>query len=477
MTLGQLFLVIWARKWAVVGMVILGIAVAIAISFIFSPRYRAETEVVVDFKSMDPVSGMMVLPQATPGYLTTQFDIIQSHRVALKVVKKLKLADNPFAKEEWRQTTGGRGNIEDWLADLLTEKLDVVPTRDSSVISIRYTSQDPQFAALIADSFAKSYIETNLELRVEPARDSATWFDEQLKALRTNLETTQAKLSAYQREHGFSAIDERADVESAKLSELSAQMIAAQAAASDAVTRLNQLNDFVKRGADPRNMPDILANPLVQSMKAQLSQSEARLEMLSSQLGANHPDLQRLRADIATQRQNIRDEIGNVAAGIRNTQRIAERREAELRQAANAQKTRMLNLNKGRDEMSVLIKEVDSAQRALDAANSRFTQENLQSRSSQANVMLLSLAVPPLSPRFPKLMLNVPIGILVGLFFGINLALLREMIDRRVRSAKDLTDAIEGPVLAVLERTSERLKGRHKQLLSRRKSVRRPQAA
>src|SRR5215475_11716391 len=180
MTIGQLLLALWARKWAIAGMVILGIAAAISVSVIFSPRYRAETQVVIDFKSMDPVLQMQSSPQPAPGYLATQFDIIQSHRVALKVVQRLKLADNPFAKQEWRQATGGRGNIEDWLADLLIEKLDVVPTRESSVIAIRYTSQDPQFAALIADTFAKSYIETNLELRIQPARETALWFDDQL---------------------------------------------------------------------------------------------------------------------------------------------------------------------------------------------------------------------------------------------------------------------------------------------------------
>src|SRR5437868_5376195 len=103
MTIGQLLLVIWARKWAVLGMVILGIAAAIIVTRTFSPRYRAETQVVIDFKSMDPVSGMGGSPQSVPGYLATQFDIIMSHRVALKVVQRLKLADNPFAKQEWRQ--------------------------------------------------------------------------------------------------------------------------------------------------------------------------------------------------------------------------------------------------------------------------------------------------------------------------------------------------------------------------------------
>jgi uncharacterized protein involved in exopolysaccharide biosynthesis len=230
-------------------------------------------------------------------------------------------------------------------------------------------------------------------------------------------------------------------------------MVNAQAAVSDATSRLNQLNDFLSRGADPANLPDILANPLVQSMKAQLTQSEARLDMVSSQLGANHPELQKLRADIATQRQKIKDEIGNVAAGIKNGKRVAERRLDELRQAVATQKARMLALNKGRDDMSVLMREVENAQRALDAANSRFTQENLQSRSSQANVMILSAAVPPLGPRFPKLMLNIPLGILAGLFLGLNLALLREMMDRRVRSLEELREIMELPVLGVLERS------------------------
>jgi chain length determinant protein EpsF len=319
-------------------------------------------------------------------------------------------------------------------------------------------------AAIIADAFAKGYIDTTLELRVAPARDTAIWFDEQIKTLRDNLGTAQATLSAYQREKGFSATDERLDVESSRLSELSAQMVNAQAAASDATSRLSQLNDFLARGADPANLPDILANPLVQSMKAQFTQSEARLDVLSSQLGANHPELQKLRADIATQRQKIKDEIGNVAAGIKNGQRVAERRLEELRQAVATQKAKMLAVNKGRDNMLVLIKEVENAQRALDAANSRFTQENLQGRSSQANVMVLSSAVPPLGPRFPKLALNIPLGILAGLFLGINLALLREFYDRRVRSPEDLRDRLEMPVLGVIETGSKPKKRRWRRL-------------
>jgi uncharacterized protein involved in exopolysaccharide biosynthesis len=224
------------------------------------------------------------------------------------VVPKLKLSDNPCGEQEFLEGTGGRGNIEDWFADLLLDKLDVVPTRDSSVIAIRYTSQDPQFAVIIADTFAKAYIDTSLELRVAPARDTAVWFDEQIKTLRENLGGAQAALSAYQREKGFSATDERLDVESSRLSELSAQMVNAQAAASDATSRLSQLNDFLARGADPANLPDIL-QPIGTEHEGAIHPERSAAGCAFLNWGES-PELQKLRADIATQRQKIKDEIG-----------------------------------------------------------------------------------------------------------------------------------------------------------------------
>ncbi|MEO8627443.1 MAG: Wzz/FepE/Etk N-terminal domain-containing protein, partial [Betaproteobacteria bacterium] len=184
MTFKQFLLVLWARKWILVVLAIFGLAVAIAVNNLFSPRYRAETSVLIDYKSMDPVSGAMAAP---PGYLPTQIDIIQSHRVGLKVVRRLKLTDNATVRQRFLEATQGKGTIDDWLADVLLDKLDVVPTRESSVIAIRYTWEEPQFAAIIADAFAKAYLETNLELRVDPARETALWFDEQIKTLRENL--------------------------------------------------------------------------------------------------------------------------------------------------------------------------------------------------------------------------------------------------------------------------------------------------
>jgi len=450
MTFSQFLRILLARWKPLVFTLLATSLTTLAVSLLLPKQYTATTSMVIDFKGMDPVLGILLPAQLMPGYMATQVDIIQSHKVAVDVVGALKLADNAAVREQWRDATEARGTPQDWLADVLLKKLDVKPSRESNVVEISWTGTDPQFAALVANSFSDAYIKTNLELRVDPARQSAAFFGEQLKVLRDNLEQAQGKLSGYQREKGYSSADERLDVESARLAELSAQYTMAQAQAADSLSRQRQLADFLARGANPESLPDVLANALVQNLKSQLAASEARMEQISSQLGANHPEVQRLKADIEQQRAKLKAEITTASTSISNVSRIAERREAELRQAMADQKARLMRLNQGRDEMAVRLKEVESAQHAYDAAAQRFTQTNLESQTSQTNISVLTRAIPPLQPSSPKLLLNMLLSITLGTMLGVVFVLIIESFDRRIRSARELAQAVHAPLLGVL---------------------------
>jgi chain length determinant protein EpsF len=450
MTFSQFLLILLAR-WKAILLTLLVVSIGtLTVSMLLPKEYTATTSLVVDFKGMDPVLGVMLPAQLMPGYMATQIDIINSHKVAVDVVKTLRLTDNPAARQQWQKETDGRGSPQDWLADVLLKRLDVKPSRESNVLQISWSGADPQFASALANAFADAYIKTNLELRVEPARQTAAFFGEQLKILREHLEQAQSRMNEHQRQKGYSSADERLDVESARLAELSAQYTLTQAQAADASSRQRQLADFLARGADPDSLPDVLADPVVQNLKVQLAASEARLEQISSQLGSNHPEVRRLKADIDQQRSRLRDEISTASNAIGNAARIAQRREAELRQVVGEQKTRLMELNRGRDEMAVLIKEVELAQRAYDTAAQRFTQTNLESQTSQTNISVLTRAIPPIEPSSPKVVLNTILALVLGALLGIGLALVAEILDQRVRSSDDLSRQSDFPLLGEL---------------------------
>src|SRR5258708_8765694 len=152
-----------------------------------------------------------------------QMDGLTSGKGARMVVRDLKLAESPTARAAFEEDGGGVGSIEDWLGENLLKKLKV-ETSQSSIIQVSYSSRDPRFSAAVANAFAKAYIDTMLELRVEPTRQAADWFDEQLKSLRANLEEAQAKLTDYHRRRGIVSADEHFYAENTRLGELSAQM-------------------------------------------------------------------------------------------------------------------------------------------------------------------------------------------------------------------------------------------------------------
>lgn len=461
MTFPQFLSILLARWKVVLGVLGVAVGATAALSLLLPKEYTATTTVVVDLKGMDPVLGIILPVQLLPGYIATQMDIIKSKRVALNVVRRMGLANSAAAREKWQVDTKGKGSFEDYWSDVLLRKLQVKPSRESSVISIRFTGDNPETAAAVANAFAEEYQRANLALRVEPARQSAVFFDEQLASLRKRLEEAQTQLSDYQRSAGFTATDERLDLENARLQELSAQYSLAQGQNADAQSRLRQLTDFLARGASPETLPDVLANALIQALKNQLSQTEGRLEQVSSQLGGDHPEVKRLLADVGSQRAKIRTEINSAAVAIRNGAAIAQRREADLRDQLARQKTKLLASNQKRDQFMVLVKEVDSAQKAFDVASQRLQTTKLESQNSLTNISVLSPALPPTKHSSPLVLVNMVVALLGGALAGIAAAVLVETANRRVRTAAGLREALNSPVLAAMfDDRSVRLRAR-----------------
>jgi succinoglycan biosynthesis transport protein ExoP len=448
----QQFLLALRARFGVFFMVFAAtVLAAAAVSLLLPKSYKATASLLVnpnkDEQSLSNVLHPLVLPQERLSYMQTQMDIITSEKVARKVVQDLKLAESPLTRAAFEKETEGKGSIEDWLAETLLKKLKVETSR-SDVIQVSFSSADPRLSALVANAFAKAYTDTMLELRVEPTREAAAWFEEQLKGLRANLEDTQARLTDYQRKQGIISADERYDVENARLGELSSQLVKAQEQAFDLETRERQARDFLKRGASPDKLPDVLSNAYIQKLKADLVRGEAKLQELSTEYGVNHPQYQRQVSENRSLREKLEVEMKAVVAGMENSKQQSRQREAELRRALAAQRERLLEIKGDRNELTVLTRNAETAQRTYEAAMQRSVVSKVESRASQGTVALLDPAVAPRRPSQPKIVLNIILSVLVGTMLGVGIVMLMEMFDRRVRSLRDLD--LDVPLLAVL---------------------------
>jgi succinoglycan biosynthesis transport protein ExoP len=446
MSLPQLLTILRARHRIIVSTLLICVAAAAALSLLMPKTYKASASLLLNYKGTDPVSGAILPAQLVAGYMATQMDIVTSRRVALKTVDNLGLAANPVFRQRFAAATGGAGDINQWLADMLLKAVSVSPAKESSVIELNAKSADPAFAAAIANGFATAYQQLNLQIKVEPLQEAAKYFGEQMKSLRVDLETAQNKLSRYQQDHGLVSTDDHLDVESARLNDLSTQLVQAQGAAIEASTRGNQA--MGKGGSDS---PDVIANQLIQNLKSSLAASEGRLALLGQTLAPNHPQYQAAQAEVDKLRSQLNSNIASTNNGAANNGRILRQREAEVRAAVDAQTAKVLQLNRARTEMSVLVKDVETAQKAYDAAAARLTQTDLEGHSNQSDVSLLNPAVAPSLPASPNVPLNLALAILLGCMLGLALAVLTELANRRVRSVADLTNALGAPMLGAIE--------------------------
>lgn len=499
MTLHDILLVLRSRWRILAASTFLTLFVVAAVNLALPKQYRASATVVVDTKGGDPVAGNNAQTSVIPGYLATQVGIVASDRVVQKVIHALALDKNERLQARWRREANGievpgmpefvaqlygfigslitgyeesprqaeevqgADTFDSWLAARLSRKLQVKPAREGNLIEITVTWEDAAWAARIANAFAGAYIDTNLELKVEPAKQYVKWFEERNLALREDLEKAQARLSEYQRAKGVVAsANASLDIENARLSELSSQLTALQGTRAESASRERQA------GSRRDTLAEVLQNPVVASLKNDLARLELRRAETARRYGDNYPDIQRLDDQIVTARERLNQEVNRVASSLSAANQINMQREAEIRRQMDAQRRHVLQLTRQRDEIAVLQNDVANAQRAYDTVTQRLAQTSLESQNQITNVAIITPAVRPLFPDSPRIKVNMLLALVFGFLFGVALALFRERTDQRLYGVDHLRHVLGAPVFGMLERQSMALtQARPRGLLSR----------
>ncbi len=438
------FLAVMRARW-LPALIAFVVVLAAAISYtIFATRiYTATASLLVDAKP-DPVSSILYGATTSPSVMNTQIEIIRSDRVAQRVIQNLKLADAADLRTAWEKA-GKTGTVQEWLVTVLESGLEATVARaGSNVINIGYRSSDPRFAASVANGYVQAYLETSIELRVDPAKQYSGFFVDQQKSARDALEAAQNKLSAFQKDKGIIGTDDHLDLELSRLSMLTQELVSIQTQRVDTSTRQSAA------GGNANQMTEVLSNSTVSGLKNDLSQAELRLQDLSARYGDKHPQVVEARAQVSDLKAKIARETSNVTGAVAVDAHVSRAREAEVQAALDAQRTKVLQMKETRDQGAVLQRDVDNAQKSYDLVYSRANQTNLESQNRQSNATVISQASPPSDPSSPKILATLLMGFVGAIAFALGTAILIEQFDKRVRTAGDAIDFLGLPVIGIM---------------------------
>ena len=432
----QLVRMIWVRKGLALAVFLAVSAVGVTLALLQPRAYNADALLVLDVRP-DPILGSL----GTAAGMTTQIELMKTEKVASRAVQLLKVETNPDLVKRWHAETGGKIPIDRFYSMVLQRGVKVEPVRGSNIIDLSFTADSEAFAIAGTNAMAQAVSDVAVDMRVEPVRESADWFGVQSETLRNSLEASQAKLSRFQQDNGIVVSSEKVSEEVSRLNALEAQLLAAQAAQLEATGR--------QRDANSAMSPEVQQSAAVQLLKGQLSAAEIKLTEVSGVLGSSHPQRLQLESQVAGLRQQLAAEIGRVAGGASVTSRVSAQKVAEIRAMVELQKKQVLALRSQRDEIAVLMRDIETAQRAYDAASQRAGQLNLESRVNQTGVRLLSAADGATDASHKRLFLGIFGSLLAGAALALGAVVGLELSDRRVRGLEDLEG--HAPVLGVLE--------------------------
>jgi len=441
----RLLLVLIARRKIIALALLCTVVTTLALTLILPKTYKATSTMVLNYKGVDPVSGFTLSAQLMPRYMATQVDILTNVAVALDVVDVLGLVERPRFQKQFRSNRERQENVRVLIAEALLKKLTVVPARESSVLDIIYKDADPTFAADVANAFAQAYQSANVKLKIDPILKTAGYFQQQVRQSLDRLEKAQNEFTLFQKKNNILTTERGIDVDSLRYNELSTQLVALQGELMAAASQSRQM-----QSNSLTNAPDVIANPLIQTLKAELTRAEIRMEQTAGRFERAHPlykssqfEVERIRSELASQSRII-------GKGVESRETILGQRTLHLQSDMAALKARILDRNRARDALAILARQVDSAQRNYAVTSERSAQADLESQSSQSDISLLNVAKTPVKPASPDLVINLASAVVLGLALGCACAVMAEKRDHRIRSVFDLEIQTNVPLLAVI---------------------------
>ncbi|MEQ1576947.1 MAG: exopolysaccharide transport family protein [Hyphomicrobium sp.] len=297
---------------------------------------------------------------------------------------------------------------QDRVASEYFKRLEVYSPKESRFIGIRFTSNDADLAADIANRVAETYRENLASQSMAETEQVQQVLAPKIAQLKVEVSAADQDVERFKGEANiFKGGQQATGLNEQQLGELTAELIKAKAARSEADARLKSSREMVKVGS-AEALPDVQKSPLIQN----LIQQRVRLErQMSENAVANlpgHPVSRKLEADLAGLRRQISTEIAKIADGIDKEAKIAALREDSITKSLNEVKARVVTASPDGVKLRTLEATAKSKRGELERLEAQFEANRVKadSRSVGVEAQIITRARPSSVPVSPKKLAN-----------------------------------------------------------------------
>ncbi|MGF1549995.1 MAG: GumC family protein [Sphingomonadaceae bacterium] len=450
LSLAMLWRVAVEWRWLILGAIGLGLAVAVIVTTLTEPRYRSTVLLEINPPTVTIMNDQdeMRAPRSDQQFLATQYGLLQSRSLAERVVQDLNLAANPqFISQEADLRARQKAAAGKLLANTA-----ITPAPDSRLITLTYTSESPELAARIANSYAKSFINSTLERRYQASSYARDFLQRQIARTKADLEASERALVSYAQRQGI--IRTGADAGEDAATPTGDALVALNQALAAAETKRITAEERYRQAAKAEATVEARQNTA--PMRQQKATLEAEYQEKLNTFKPDYPDMVRLRTRIEALDEAIAREASQSRSSrltsLLSEYRAAAAEERRLQARVEQLKRSVLNLRGRNIQYNILQRDVDTNRSIYDALLQRYKEIGVAEGVGTSPVSIVDRADVPGSPYVPNIPMNLGIGLLLGLIGGFGTALAIEFINDTIKTKEDVREKLHLPALGLIPR-------------------------
>ena len=378
--------------------------------------------------------------------VTSQVQVVMSRDLAREAIRRLKLVGNP----EFDSGAGLFGGVsqllvkvglsrnpadrtpEDRVLEKYYDALLVFPVTRSRIVAIEFQSRDAELAAKAANTIAAVYLEAQESAKKDTARGASTWLGSAITPLRQKVQEAEARVEEFRARSGLLIGANNTTITQQQLADLSQQLSSARAVQSDSQAKARILREAIRTGRT-FEVPDIANNEVIRRLIEQRGTLRAQIALEARTLLPEHPRIKELNAQIADLENQIRATAERTVRTLENEARIAGSRVETVSATIEAQKRMVTEANESEVQLRALEREARTQREQLEQFLGRQREALARDadNAAPADARIISRAITPMTPSFPKKGPTVVVATLATFFVALASVISRELLSGR----------------------------------------------
>jgi exopolysaccharide transport family protein len=457
--LKQVAAAVWARRTRIL---LAGVAAAV-LSFagasLIKPSYKGESRLLIESRSPNLGGGGAAGndPVLDSLNITSQAQLLQSTDLIKRVARDLKLAQlkefdpasqsmlpDPLVMIGLKQDPM-KLDPEDRVIQEFRDKLQVYAVENSRVIAIEFSSHDPKLAADIPNRMADIYLEIQSGAKLDTHSDTAKWLEPEIANLTQKVKEAEDKVASYRTSNGLFQTTENNSFSTQQLNDISTEIARVRGERANAEARAENVRTGLKAGRDSDTLSDVVGSQVIQRLKEAEANLQAQINDQSTALMDGHPRLKGLRAQLAGIKLQIGVETKKILSSLENEAEVSRIRERQLMAQLNGLKADSAKAGEEEVGLRALEREAAAQRQLLETYLARYREatSRMEGNSSPADARIVSSAVEPSEPYFPKVIPIVIVSTLATLIVSCLVLIVGELFSGRALRPTRLRDEDE----------------------------------